>query len=173
MFFHVIETPRIPFKVFHREYSFENKDFEESEIFELIVENSAGSGQYINNHDVKYENFNKILPSIKEKVCADSKIISKYNICETYAYEQGGAEIIVSEKLRNILNLEGLNYIKYDTTYDSKDCSKAIKEYSVVRLEVGIGKIVGAPEENIFEPPTIIEKEHLCNQCGFYGYYLV
>lgn len=157
----VLENRNISFEVFRREYTFTKKEIVNAEILKLIVDGNA-QNSFSPDHD------GYTCPVCREKVQfkqvnnlqVDYKVIKKYDISTTY---MGHTEIIVSERVKNILIKEQITGIRFVPVYQIGKVEEIIPEFHHLMLEEGIGEVV---------EPSIVDKDIRCSKCGFYKKFL-
>lgn len=159
-FMDLIKEKGIKFNVFRREFTFLKKEIENAEILKLEILADAKEsfspyhkGYICNNCDkhVQYLNINELFVKYRN--------IKKYDICVTY---MGSTEIIISEKLKQILINERITGIRFSSIYDI-DTREIINDYFHLQLEEGIGEVI---------KPSIVSAGEKCEKCGFYDSFL-
>ncbi len=156
-----LQSRRIPYEVFRREYKFTKKEIDNAEILKLIIDGNAGES-YSPEHE------GNICPECGEEVPkqdindlhVDYKQIKQYDISVTY---MGDTEIIVSQKLKDLLSREGITGICFSPVFQLGKENEIIPNYYHLKLEVGIGEVV---------QPAIVDKDEKCCECGFYRKFL-
>lgn len=159
-FISLLNKEGFEFIIFRREYTFTKKEKENAEILKLHV-GADGKDSFSPKHDgFICDNCNKHVQYLQiGELFVKYKNIKKYDICVTY---MGDTEIIISERLKNILISENVTGIKFSSIYDI-DTHEVIKDFYHLQLEIGIGEVI---------EPAIVEKDKKCKECGFYGKFL-
>ncbi|MEK3885820.1 hypothetical protein [Paenibacillus sp. PL2-23] len=147
--------------VFRREYSFTKKDKEDSEILRLIINGDADDSH--SSESLYYECNkckNRVRKLHRNHVLANEKFLKKYDLSIS---NPPNSEIFVSNKLKTVLEQEGIQGLKYVPVNSLKSPSKQIQGFYKVEIEVGIGQVID---------PTQLERGDMCKECGFNNKFL-
>jgi hypothetical protein len=148
--------------VFRREYSFTKSEKAKAEILELIVDGVADNSDSPESfyYDCKVCG-RKVKKLSRGSVHANYKYIKKYDLTESYA--PNGAEIFVSERLREVFIKEDITGASFQPVYDIRT-NKQIEGFYNIILREGIGEII---------PPSIVDIGNKCQGCGLYDKFSV
>lgn len=152
---------KIQYDIFRREFNFTKKEINKAEIQKLIIDGNAGESFSTDHEGYLCPTCQEKIPKLKiNNLHVHYKQIKRFDILATY---MGAIEIIVSERLKNILLKEHVSGSTFKSIFEIGNNGKEIPGYYHLNINEGIGEVV---------EPSIIEKDEKCCECGFYRRYL-
>lgn len=136
------------------------KDITNAQILKLHLYRSAENYFDYKTDRIKCDKCNKMINMQNESIILNRKIKTKYDIFTNYL---GMEEIIVSEKLKNIFELENINCVSYDPIY-YKNKGNIIAGYYHLKIP--------ETEMELIEP-TILVQSGYCDKCKRYNTQLI